>query len=190
MTKVEELLQELVDDAGPLAYAKLAQYHESAIATAAVAALVVRPTTAAAFTIWNGESIGGKSLVIDRVFSHNLVSTAVKTYHGLWYCMHLNMTKPTNDITTLRGTGDGREPDNSIVVVDVGATVLNDGWFPAGEGGAVSETGTTPQSISQWEVRGRLRVPPRHGMSIHVVASLVGETFTSGISWWRMQFPA
>lgn len=186
-TRTDELLAELIAKQGPLGLARMAHEHESAIQDAATAALVIRPDTVAAITIWNGENQGGKSLVIDRLFTHNLVSTAVKTFHGLWYCMHLEMDKPTNDIATLRGTGDGREPNNSTVVVDVGATVLDDGWFPAGNGGEVSESGITPQSVSQWEANGRLVVPPRHGISVQVVSSLVGDTFTSGVSWWRTQ---
>ena len=47
------------------------------MSTAAVAGLVVRPTTTAAFEIWNGYAAGGKSLIIDRLFWHNLVSTNV-----------------------------------------------------------------------------------------------------------------
>ena len=124
---------------------------------------------------------------MDRIFTHNLVSTAVKTYYGLWYCMHLELTKPTNDITTLRGTGDGREPDNSGVIVDVAATVLDNGWFPCGREGSISETGTTPQSIAEFECNGRLIVPPKHGISVQVVSSVTGDTFTSGASWWRVQ---
>lgn len=190
-TMTESLLQELVNNAGPLALANLAQYHESAIQTTATVALVARPTTTSAITIWNGENIGGRSLIIDRLFSHQLVSTTANAFSGLWYCMHLNMTKPTNDITTLRGTGTGREPDNSIVVVDVAASVLNDGWFPVGDApGQVEATGVLPGNNLEWEVKGRLVVPPRHGISLQVISGVVGNTFTSGASWWRMQLPA
>ncbi len=182
------LLQQLFDTRGPLVNARLASEYESVMATAAVSALVVRPTTTAAITFWNGEPANGKSLVIDRVFSFNLVSTATAARATLHYCMHLDMAKPTNDITALRGTGDGREPNNSTVVVDVGATVLNDGWFPAGDNSDVSEqTGTLPGGNLQWEVNGRLVVPPRHAISLHVVSSKTTETFTGGASWWRMQ---
>ena len=38
------------------------------MSTGAVAGLVVRPTTVAAFEIWNGNAVGGKSLVVDRLF--------------------------------------------------------------------------------------------------------------------------
>ena len=185
--QTDELLQTLIDRQGPYGLARMAGEHESAIQTAATAALVVRPDTVAGITVWNGANNGGKSLVIDRIFTHNLVSTAVKTYFGMWYCVHLEMTKPTNDIAALRGTGDGRESDDTSVIVDVGATVLDDGWFPCGAAGAVSETDVTPQSIAEWECNGRLIVPPRHGISVQVVSSLVGDTFTSGLSWWRTQ---
>ena len=185
--KTDELLEKLIAAADPLALARLAKYHESAIQTAATAALVVRPSTVAAITIWNGESLGGKSLVVDRIFTHNLVSTAALGFWGMWYCLHLDMTKPTNDITSLRGTGDGREPDNSMVVADVSATVLDNGWFPCGIAGAVESTGVLPNGVTEWECRGRLIVPPSHGLSVQVVSSVVGNTFTSGASWWRVQ---
>jgi hypothetical protein len=187
MRELEKYLSELVSMQGPLGLARLAKHHESAIQTAATAALVVRPSTVAAITIWNGENQGGKSLVIDRIFSFNLVSTTAEARSGMWYCNHLEMTKPANDITTLRGTGDGREPDNSTVVVDVGATVLDDGWFPCGPYSDVEPTGVLPGAVMEWEAKGRLIVPPKHGLSVQVVSSVTGNTFTSGAAWWRVQ---
>lgn len=181
------LLRELIDKTGPLGYARMAGEHESAIQTSATAALVVRPDTVAALTVWNGENRGGKSLVVDRIFSHSLVSAASKEMWCMWYCLHLEMTKPTNDITTLRGSGDGRTPNVSTVIVDADATVLDDGWFPCGTESAVSETGVTPQGSAEWECRGRLVVPPQHGISVHCVGSTVNIDCTSGLSWWRTQ---
>ena len=185
--RTDAILQSMVDDLGPFSAANLAYCHESAIQTSATAALVVRPSTVSAITIWNGENLGGKSLVMDRLFSHQLVSTATAAFCGLWYCVHLEMTKPTNDITALRGTGDGREPVNSLVIVDVGATVLDDGWFPCGGGLECEPTGVLPGGNLEWECNGRLVVPPHHGISLQVVSSKTSETFTSGASWWRIQ---
>ena len=186
-SRTDELLEQLAANIAPFNFARLASCHESAIQTAATAALVVRPTTVAAITIWNGENRGGKSLVIDRLFSFNLVTTAAQSFASLWYCLHLEMAKPTNDITTLRGTGNGREPDNSGVIVDVGATVLNDGWFPVGVPSEAEEVGVLPGGCISWDCTGRLVVPPKHGISLQVVSGVVQDTFTSGASWWRVQ---
>ena len=187
MSRLEDLLEALRHDTDPFALARLAGEYESAIQAAATAALVVRPTTVAAITFFNAESPGGKSLVIDRLFTHNLVSTAVKTFFQIWYCMHEQMARPNADITALRGTGDGVGPNASPVVVDVAATVLDNGWFPAGGEGSISETGTTPQGMAEWEAKGRLVVPPGAGMSLQIVASITNDTFTTGASWHRHQ---
>lgn len=186
-TRTDDLLQALLDNRGPLVNARLASAHESAIQTTATAALVVRPSTVAAITVWNGENQGGKSLVVDRIFSHSLVTTAAEGYGGMWYCVHLEMTKPTKDILLLRGSGDGRESGAGVVTVDAGATVLDDGWFPCGGNIQAEATGVLPCGNLEWETNGRLIVPPRHGISVQVVSSDVGETYTSGLSWWRLQ---
>lgn len=185
-SRTDELLEKMAANIAPFNYARLAGCHESAIQTSATAALVVRPTTVAAITIWNGENQGGKTLVMDRLFSFNLVTTAAQTFASLWYCCHLEMAKPTADIITLRGTGDGREPDMSVVV-DVGATVLNDGWFPVGIPSEAEAAGVLPGGCISWDCQGRLIVPPKHAISLQVVSGVVGDTFTSGASWWRVQ---
>jgi len=185
-TKTDELLQTLVNGSGPLAYTSLAKYHESAIQTTATAGLDVRPTTVAGCTIWNGANVGGKSLIMDRLFTFNLVSTIGQSFFSLWYCMHLRMTKPTADILLLRGTGDGREPDMSVVVA-VGATVADNGWFPCGVAGETEEVGVLPGGMVEFNANGRLVVPPQHGISLQVVSGIVTDTYTTGASWWRMQ---
>ncbi len=189
-TKTNELLQTLLETQGPLGNARLAQYHESVITSSAVAGLVVRPTTTALVTIFNGETTGGKVLVIDRLFCFQLVSGAAQAMYQLWYCNHtqlINVAKPANDIATLRGTGDGREPNVSAVRVDVGATVLDDGWFPVGGWGEAEEVGILPGGGTEWECNGRLIVKPKAALSLHVSAGTTSEDFTVGASWWRMQ---
>ena len=185
-SRTDELLEKLVAGIAPFNYARLAGCHESAIQTAATAALVVRPSTVAGITIWNGENVGGKTLVMDRLFTFNLVTTAAQSFASLWYCLHLEMTKPTAEIVTLRGTGDGREPDMSVVV-DAGATVLDNGWFPVGIPSEGEAVGVLPGGCISWDCQGRLIVPPRHGISLNVVSGVTGDTFTSGASWWRVQ---
>jgi len=186
MASTEQLLTDLVKNTDLFARAKKAGEYESAMQAIATAGLVIRPTTLAAITFWNGETPGGMSLVMDRFFTHNLVSTTAQTFFGMWYCVHANMARPAADITTLRGTGDGVVGGN-VVVVDVGATVIDDGWFPCGVAGEAEEVGVLPGSIAEWEVKDRLVVPPGAGLSLQVVAGVVGDTFTTGASWYRTQ---
>ena len=190
MKETNDLLKQLIGRTGPLGYAALAGEHESAMTTAGVAGLIVRPTTTALVTIFNGEGPNGKSLVIDRLFAFNLVTGTAQTMFSLWYCNHtqpINVAKPANEITTLRGTGDGREPDNGTVRVEVDGTVLNDGWFPVGNWGEGEEVGALPGAAVEWECNGRLIVQPKAALSLHVVAGTTGETFQVGASWWRTQ---
>jgi len=186
-TVTDGLLADLLAKVGPLGKAKMAGEYETAMTTSAVAGLVVRPTTTGLITIWNGENYGGKSLVMDRLFCFQLVSGAAQSLYTMWYCNHLAMTKPTNDITALRGTGDGREPDNSMVVVDVGATVLDNGWFPCGGSGEAEATGILPGGGTEWECNGRIIVKPKAGISMHVSAGTINEDFTVGAAWYRTQ---
>lgn len=162
----------------------------SAIQTAATAALVVRPTTVAAITLWNGEAAGGKSYVIDRLFSHNLVSTAAESFFGIWATVHPpGMTDPGVDIarSATNLVGNTGKTYNGQGVVGVGETIVDNGWFPWGSGKAISASGVIPGSHSDVEVAGRLIIPPTGGISLQIVASLVGCTFTTGLSWYEVQ---
>ena len=162
----------------------------SAIATSAVAALVVRPTTVAAFGVWNGNSEGGKSYVIDRLFSHALVTTAAIEYWGIWACLHpAGMTDPGEDIaaSATNVTGNSGKRYNGNAIVYVAETVVNNGWYPWGRGNQSSVTNTIPGAQADVEVAGRLIVPPQGGISLHVVAGITGITLTSGLSWYEVQ---
>jgi len=159
-------------------------YGFQTMATAAVAALVVRPTTTAAFTLFNNHP--SNSLVIERAFAHWLVSTAAQTFASIWLCSHpVGMTKPTNDITARNNTG-GKVAGGSSAIADNGATVVADGWFPWGTQAETSATGVLPGAASIAEVDGRIIVPPSGAISMHVVSGLVGDTFTGGFHWFEV----
>ena len=188
--KTDELLEKLIAKLGPLGLARMAHEHESVMTTAAVAGLVVRPTTTSLLTIHNGENYGGKSLVIDRLFCFQLVSAGALSFYTMWYCLHvrpINVAEGPNEITSKWGTGDGRGPSMGPVRAEVDATVIDDGWFPCGGSGPVEATGVLPGGGTEWECKGRLIVPPDHSISLHVSASSVNEDFTVGASWWRTQ---
>jgi len=161
--------------------------HLSAMNTSALAALVVRPSTTANFTIFNNEAAGGKSYVMDRMFAFNLVTTAAQAKQGMWYCVHKpGLASPTNDITA-RASGRG---NGAVVttrsVADTAMVVVDDGWFPAGNWSDVEPTGVLPGAIMEHKFEGRVIVPPQCGISGQVISGVVGNTFTMGFSWWEI----
>ena len=158
-------------------------YGRQAMATAAVAALVVRPTTVAIATLHNNSG-SGRVLVIERAFGHNLVGTANSVY-SIWLCLHpAGMAAPTNDIA-VRNATNGAAAGNSNTRFDNGATVVDDGWFPWG-GSEHTVTITTPGGVVYAEVGGRIMVPETGGISLSIVADVTGATFTCGFHWFEV----
>lgn len=159
-----------------------------AMSTAAVAALVVRPTTVAIATLWNGEPGGGRSLIIDAAFIHNLVAVANSSF-GIWLCVHPEgMAAPTNDITVRNSLSGKPAGSGARVFFDNGATVLDDGWFPWGNSDH-TVTVTVPGGQLTAEVNGRIIIPPTAGLSLSVVASTTAVTVTSGFRWYEKVLP-
>ena len=159
-------------------------YGYEAMATAAVASLVVRPSTLSMATLFNNESGGGKSYVIERAFAHNLVAAA-QCVSTLWLCVHpVGMTAPTNDITVRNNTG-GKAAGGSLAMFDIAAAVVADGWFPWGQD-STTVTVTTPGGVLEANVAGRIVVPPQAAISIQVVSSVNTSTFCSGFHWFEV----
>ena len=152
------------------------------MATSAVAGLVVRPSTVAALELWNGNQPGGASLIVDRLFSQNLVATAVNSAAGLW--AQVTTTKAAPSTASLAVVGGYGKAYGGNVINAVGTTVVANGWFPFGPEYIASNAAAPGGS---WEaiVQGRLIVPPQCSLCIHVVGSIVGDTYCSGASWFE-----
>jgi hypothetical protein len=154
-------------------------YGRAAMATSAVASLIVRPTTTAIATLYNNTT---KNFHIERVFAHNLVSIANGQF-GIWLCVHpVGMTAPTNDITVRNGFSGNLATGG---IFDNGATVIDDGWFPWGEN-SQSVTATVPGSLAQALVEGRIILPPTSALSVSVVAQTAVVTTCVGIHWFEV----
>ena len=154
------------------------------MSTAAVAALVVRPSTTAAFEIFNGYPAGSKSLVIDRVFFFGLVTTAVNEGWSGW----AQVTLPKAAVATgsfAVTSAYGSKQYNGPVIAAASTTVIANGWYPVTDQQQSSGAGVTPYGCAIGKMEGRLIVPPQCSLCLHVVASLVGETFTQGASWFE-----
>jgi len=155
------------------------------MSTAAVAGLVVRPTTVAAFEIFNGYLTGAKSLIIDRLFWFNLVSTAVVEGFSGW----AQVTGPKAAVASggFVVRGNTGKTYGGPVIAAAGTTVIDSGWFPWGQAYNKAAGGVVPFGAISEKVEGRLIVPPLCSLCLHVVSSLVGETFTQGAHWFEEQ---
>lgn len=156
----------------------------STMSTSAVAGLVVRPSTTAAFEIYNGYPAGGKSLIVERLFWFQLVSvTAVaEAYVG-----YAGVTSPKAAVTdgsfVVRGS-HGVAARNLPVIAAASTTIVDPGWFPwAVNGGHAAITGTAGGFGAIGEVAGRLIVPPGCSLVMHAVANTTGQTFVQGSEW-------
>ena len=65
--------------------------------------------------------------------------------------------------------------------------MLDSGWFPWTAAYQKGAGGVVPFGAVLAEVDGRLIVPPQCSLCLHVVSSLVGQTFTQGASWYEEQ---
>lgn len=155
------------------------------MSTSAVAALVVRPSTVAAFEIFNGYPVGGKCLIVDRLFYFNLVTTAANEGWSGWAAVTAAKAAPASGSFVVRGMS-GR-PYGGPVIAAAGTTVVDSGWFPWTNQQVSAGSGVTPYGCAIAEVAGRLIIPPQSSLCLHVVASLVGQTFTQGASWYEEQ---
>ena len=157
----------------------------STMSTAAVAGLVVRPTTTAAFEIYNPAN-SGVSLIIDRLFWFNLVSTnVIESFSGWAQVTTPNRVAaaPTTGSFVVRGNSG--QAYGGTVIAAAGTTVVDSGWFPWGNAFSKGAGGVVPHGAISAEVGGRLIVQPGGSLFLHVVSSLVGQTFTQGASWFE-----
>lgn len=160
----------------------------STMSTAAVAGLVVRPGTTAAFEIYNAYAAGGKSLIIDRLFYFNLVSTNVIESFSGWAAVSTPnrvAAAPTSGSFVVRGNAGAAY--GGAVIAAASTTVIASGWFPWTNAIQKGAGGVVPFGAQIAEVNGRLIVPPGASLNLHVVSSLVGQTFTQGASWFEEQ---
>lgn len=159
----------------------------SVIATDAIAGLVVRPDTVAALTLWNGEPAGSKRCyIVDRLFSHCLVSGNEEGRFMIWACIHpAGKAAVTSELAPAATNfiGSFGKTYNGRAIVELGATVADNGWFPWGYSTDYEKTGVLPGSAVSVDVAGRLIIPPTGAISLHVVSSINDATFCSGLTW-------
>lgn len=153
------------------------------MATSAVAGLVVRPSTTAALELWNGST--SSSLVVDRIFSFNLVASAIQGTFSVWAMVTTPKAAPTS--ATLAVSGDSGKGYSGSVINAVSTTVIANGWFPYGS--IPFSLGTaTPGGMVDGDLRGRIIVPPLCSLCLHTVSQTTAWTFQNGAHWYEKVF--
>jgi hypothetical protein len=161
--------------------------------TTAIASVVALPTTAVTLAIYNTDSDGGRSLVIDWVGAINIVAGAATGQSEI--IANLGQTRaaqPTASAMTIKkANGLGAGVDSKAISI-VGGTALDavtglaTNWFPLGQ--AVGKPGAVAVGPSIWvPVDGRLIVPPGRYFAIHTMSDIVTDTFQGFIGWHEVQ---
>lgn len=157
--------------------------------TSAVAAVVAVPTTANLLSIYNAEPDGGRSLIIDRLWALMGAGTAAAGQATILACLGQTRVAALATAslvqTALNGLG-GKDSKviNSTTALDA-VTGVAGNWrvAPGLKGGQKPGAGATPGVFADAEVNGRLIVPPGRLLALHVLADVVGSTFTVGAEW-------
>jgi hypothetical protein len=156
----------------------------------AVASVATNPTTGAGLSLYNGEPDAGKSyVVLGLMFEQDAAPAALAHYH-LVHCIHVlkPTTLPTADLTAIRGWRARQGAYKGEAIVDIGATVSDDGWMPATPSvntATNSETATAIFFPSPVPVV----LPPGGLYSIQCLSSDVGVTGRRGFVWAERQLP-
>ncbi len=182
---------ELLTAQGMPPYAEMArkgQYYGT-MATAAVAALVVRPSTAAALGIQNN-SLGAfgvpLNMVISTIFAHELVTSTTGLGGGAVQYASVSLPMaPLTDAALAINSLTGRPPATKSVLTTAALTVTDNGWFPWGNTVKKESAGAVVPGGALWtDIAGRIIVPPGSCLLLHVVSGYVGDTFTNGATWY------
>lgn len=177
----------LVSHGGVPRYTEMARRGNgyATMATSAVAALVVRPTTTAALEIQNVTP--GKVMVIDRIFAHELVTSTTGLGGGaVQYAM---VTRPAaaliSDAALAINSLSGKAALGKNVLTAASTTVVDNGWFPYGSTVKKESAGAVvPGGGIEALIEGRLLVPYMSSLCLHVVSGYTGDTFTNGAAWY------
>lgn len=176
---------------GEMAYTELSRQGAGyqTMQTSATAALVARPTTLTGLELWNGNTTGGPSLVVDRLFSHELVTSTTGLGGGAGIWAMVTMPKSAPSTASLVIVGNSGKPYTGLVIPAVGTTVTANGWFPWGAAVKKESAGAVvPGGQLFADVMGRIVVPPQCSLCVTVVSGYAADTFTSGAAWYEKTF--
>lgn len=154
------------------------------MAILAVAGLVVRPTTVAAIEIANTNTTGGASLVVDDVFTFNLVASAIQGTYSIWAQVAKTVAVPSAGANITINGNNGKAYSGSAIV-GISTTTTSSGWRPYGPGIPFGLGTATPGGAICAPINGKLIVPPGFSLCLHTVSQTTAWTFQNGASWYE-----
>lgn len=156
----------------------------------AIAALTAVPTTTGGLNLWNGESGGGKSYVIDSVGMVDVVVDATQSNQSaLFGCLiRPPVAAPTDAALTIRSLS-GLNAYSGRARTTVNAAVTNDGWFPIGTSAPVAAAAAgSAWKSSDFPIKGLYIIPPGGMLALHAAkAAATASQVQFFIRWHEVQ---
>src|SRR5207245_1972082 len=94
---------------------------------------------------------------------------------------------PANALLKLNGNGGGSFDTKARMILTATAlpagTGLQGYWIPVGQPGIKTGVAATPGYGMEAMINGRMIGPPGRYFAVHVLSSVVGETFQIGVEW-------
>jgi hypothetical protein len=147
--------------------------------TPEVACVTAVPTTTAPFTLWNGEAqpsatfplhAGGLVYVIDAIgWLCTTSAGAASMFQLLALIPKLPVAAQPDTAGTLVINGQSGQPYSGLAKVSVTVTVVDDGWFSAGNKAETPLTATGGLGL-EVAFEGGLIVPPGHLLALACLA--------------------
>ena len=159
--------------------------------TTLFAALVAVPTTTAILEVYNNST--DKLMVVSDLYAIHVLSTAVVQGYGIYAMVTTSKAVPTLtalNLYSLSGKAIVVPTAASEIVTGVGTTVVDNGWRPYGNSPSFSLEAATPSMGWSANIDGRLVVPPRSSMCMHVAGSLAtASAWQCGFSAYMVELP-
>jgi hypothetical protein len=166
--------------------------------TTAVASVIAVPSTAYGFAIWNGESDGGRSYIIDQIGAlYTVNGGAALVHNGIIACLgQVREALPTCTnpaVKQMNGMGNSDSKVKVILAADnpyaggagtvLSTTGIAGNWTPIGNS-VNSAVNALPGFQSVVNIDGRIIVPPGRLLLVHTLGS-VNTSSAQLYIWWH-----
>jgi hypothetical protein len=157
--------------------------------TAAVAAVVAVPTTAVLLQIYNNEPDDGRAAILDRAWALGAAGTAAAGQAALIGALgQTRVASPAAAALTINALNGMGGKDTRVIPATAAldaVTGVAGNWrlLPGQTTSSKPGAAATPGFWVNANIDGRIVLPPGRSFGIHVLADVVGSTFTVGIEW-------